>query len=180
MSKTVGSSLREEVLPVKQHPRKSESQQLLSGWKEIASYLGKGVRTAQRYELLLGLPVRRPAGKPSGSVIATTAELDAWVKASPIREIFHLRNPQFDNTSETVALKNRVKEMATLRDQMLELRNEMRRSVSLLHNSICELQGTLNTRPLQDFSLCSADERRSLEQSDWETKRLTPKYPKAS
>ena len=55
----------------------------LSGWKEIANYLGKGVRTVQRYERELRLPVHRPNGKSAGSVIATKAELDSWVNASP-------------------------------------------------------------------------------------------------
>ena len=58
--------------------------EILSGWKEIAVHLGKGVRTVQRYERKLGLPIRRPSGKSIGSVIATVAELDAWITASPI------------------------------------------------------------------------------------------------
>jgi len=53
--------------------------EILSGWKEIANYLGKGVRTVQRYERDLGLPVHRLAGKPAGYVIATKSELDEWV-----------------------------------------------------------------------------------------------------
>ncbi len=31
---------------------------VLNSWKEIACYLGRGVRTVQRYERDLGLPVR--------------------------------------------------------------------------------------------------------------------------
>jgi hypothetical protein len=57
---------------------------VLSGWKDIANYLGKGVRTAQRYERELRLPVRRPAGKSRGSVLATRADLDEWVSQSPM------------------------------------------------------------------------------------------------
>ena len=30
--------------------------EIFSGWKDIANYLGKGVRTIQRYERELGLP----------------------------------------------------------------------------------------------------------------------------
>ena len=59
--------------------------QILSGWKEIASYLGKGVRTIQRYERELRLPVYRPAGKSSSSVIALKTELDRWVKGVPVQ-----------------------------------------------------------------------------------------------
>lgn len=64
----------------------ASQHEILSGWKEIAGYLGIGVRTAQRYESQLALPIRRPAGKPRMSVLATRAELDAWVEAMPIRD----------------------------------------------------------------------------------------------
>jgi len=60
--------------------------QFLSGWKQIANYLGMGVRTVQRYEREQGLPIHRPAGKSSGSVVASKAELDRWVTAGPVPE----------------------------------------------------------------------------------------------
>jgi hypothetical protein len=53
--------------------------EILSGWKEIANYLSKGVRTVQRYERDMGLPIHRPAAKSSASVVATKTELDEWV-----------------------------------------------------------------------------------------------------
>ncbi len=53
---------------------------VLSSWKEIAAYLGKGVRTVQRWERDLGLPVRRPVDQSDRVVIALPAELDAWVR----------------------------------------------------------------------------------------------------
>src|SRR5262249_18310689 len=52
--------------------------QVLNSWKEIAQYLGRGIRTVQRWERKLGLPVRRPRGKKRSAVIALPAELDAW------------------------------------------------------------------------------------------------------
>lgn len=57
----------------------------LSGWKEIANYMNKGVRTVQRYERELSLPVRRISRKGTGSVIATRADLDRWLSGSPPR-----------------------------------------------------------------------------------------------
>jgi phage terminase Nu1 subunit (DNA packaging protein) len=57
---------------------------VLSGWKEIAKYLGRGVRTAQRWEPL-GLPVHRPTGKGRSAVTALAHELDAWVETTPKR-----------------------------------------------------------------------------------------------
>src|SRR5262252_146292 len=38
------------------------SSEIMSGWKDIANYLGKGVRTLQRYEREGALPVK---GKPN-------------------------------------------------------------------------------------------------------------------
>lgn len=64
---------------------------ILSGWKQIANYLGTGIRTAQRYEIELQLPVRRPSSRrrSRGPVMATRVELDAWVNAMPLRERIH-------------------------------------------------------------------------------------------
>lgn len=53
---------------------------VLSSWKEIAAYLGRSVRTVQRMEAELGLPVRRPKGHARSSVMAISQELDAWLK----------------------------------------------------------------------------------------------------
>ena len=52
---------------------------VLGSWKEIACYLGKGVRTVQRWERQLGLPVRRPNMAAKGVVCASPEELDQWL-----------------------------------------------------------------------------------------------------
>jgi predicted DNA-binding transcriptional regulator AlpA len=51
---------------------------ILSSWKEIAAYVGKGVRTVQRWEHESGFPVRRPRSE-KGAVMAYATEIDAWV-----------------------------------------------------------------------------------------------------
>src|SRR5262249_36132750 len=51
----------------------------LHGWKAIADYLGRDVRTAQRWRDERGMPVHRVPGGKSGSVFADPAELDAWL-----------------------------------------------------------------------------------------------------
>jgi Tol biopolymer transport system component len=50
----------------------------LDSWKEIASHLGRGVRTIQRWEREEGLPVHRLAHAKRGSVYADQGELNAW------------------------------------------------------------------------------------------------------
>src|SRR5438045_8771098 len=115
----------------------SERPQFLSGWKDIANYLEKGVRTVQRYERELGLPVRRPAGKPTGSVVATRAELDAWVAASPIREAFQLTTPGSKASAGTAeSMRARLVEIARSREQILGLRHDVRTSLEILRQSL--------------------------------------------
>jgi hypothetical protein len=59
--------------------------QALTCWKDIARYFGKGVRTVQRWERELGLPVRRPQGPrhnpPKSPVTADPRELEAWLQS---------------------------------------------------------------------------------------------------
>jgi hypothetical protein len=59
---------------------------VLNSWKEIAGYLGRGVRTVQRWERHLGLPVHRPKGKNRSAVLAFPSELDNWLRNTPLRE----------------------------------------------------------------------------------------------
>lgn len=53
--------------------------EILTSWKEIAAYLGKGVRTVQRWEYLFSFPVRRPNGNRN-AVIALVSDIDSWVQ----------------------------------------------------------------------------------------------------
>ncbi len=53
----------------------------LDGWKEIASYLGRSVRTAHRWEKTLALPVRRVEGAKADIVFALRSEIDEWREA---------------------------------------------------------------------------------------------------
>jgi len=62
------------------------SPDILNSWKEIARYLDRGIRTVQRWEGELGLPVRRPHGRGRSAVFAVKSEIDAWLLSRP-REI---------------------------------------------------------------------------------------------
>lgn len=61
-----------------------ETIRILNSWKEIAAHLGRGVRTVQRWEQELGLPIRRPRGKSRSAVLALVADLDEWLLRAPI------------------------------------------------------------------------------------------------
>jgi hypothetical protein len=50
----------------------------LDSWKEIAAYLGRSARCAQRWEKSLGLPVHRIKHAKGCTVYAYVTELDGW------------------------------------------------------------------------------------------------------
>src|SRR5260370_27911634 len=52
----------------------------LDSWGEIASYLGREVRTVQRWERTEGLPVHRHEHLKKPTVYAFAGELDEWFK----------------------------------------------------------------------------------------------------
>ncbi len=53
----------------------------LESWKEIATYLGRDVRTARRWEKNEGLPVQRHFHGQRSTVFAFQREIDAWLAA---------------------------------------------------------------------------------------------------
>jgi hypothetical protein len=55
---------------------------MLNSWKEIASYLDRGVRTVQRWERELQLPVHRIGKGRRSPVYAVTTELNLWLQTT--------------------------------------------------------------------------------------------------
>ena len=88
----------------------------LSSWKEIAHYVGKGVRTVQRWEREAGLPVRRPQGEGKGKVLAFPGEIDGWMHSA------FTRNGD-EGESELSLLRARV-------EQLIAENQELRRDLN--------------------------------------------------
>jgi hypothetical protein len=115
--------------------------EILSGWKDIANYLGRGVRTVQRYERELSLPVRRPAGKSKGSVIARQSELDTWVASSRLTDS---QLPAASVLSGFTSLKNLISEMDDLAERVKRLRLEISAHREMLRESVRRIQREVN------------------------------------
>ncbi|SRR5581483_1518095 len=58
------------------------SPAILNSWKEIASYLDRGVRTVQRWERDYSLPVHRMGNGSRSPVYALAPELNFWLVTS--------------------------------------------------------------------------------------------------
>jgi len=57
---------------------------VLNSWKEIAAYLQRGVRTVQRWERDLHLPVHRIGKGKRSPVFARVSELNFWLNTSEV------------------------------------------------------------------------------------------------
>ena len=89
---------------------------ILSSWKEISRYIGKSVRTVQRWERESQFPVQRPRnGK--GAVLAYADEIDAWVHSHAARPGTTPADP-----SETEQLRDLA---AALQAENQQLRQEL-------------------------------------------------------
>lgn len=85
----------------------------LDTWKEIAVYLGRAVRTAQRWAKLEGLPVHRHFHAKASTIYAFKHEVDAWMqmRRPPVSE----PAPEMEHSQRAAECLNR-KLVATLRE----------------------------------------------------------------
>ena len=125
-------------------PSQSPKSDVLNSWKEIARYLGRGVRTVQRYERELGLPVRRPRGRARSAVIAFTAELDEWLRVTPKHVLWSA--PREPLPAVITALRASVHETAQLRQLCQNLRGTTEEAIRTLMTTLQQ------TRELLQFT----------------------------
>lgn len=108
-------------------PETTSTVMVLNSWKEIASYVGRGVRTVQRWEADLGMPVRRPRAKSRSAVIAMSDEIDQWLRSAPTTElpVMHSKATEtaiFDleqSLAENVSLRHQCRQLSEVNKQVL-------------------------------------------------------------
>lgn len=111
---------------------------VLTSWKDIARYMGKGVRTVQRWEMDFGLPVRRPQGSNKKAVLARPSDLDAWVALRCASRASQLISVGKD-VSGTFYMASLRAEIATSR----QLRQCNRLLLDEMQNELAELRQNL-------------------------------------
>jgi len=94
---------------------------VLNSWKEIAGYMGRGVRTVQRYEREYQLPVRRVRDKAHTSVLALAKELDDWLRLKPLHS---LESSTIDPRSRHL-LEEHKKTISTLESSLLAMNERL-------------------------------------------------------
>src|SRR5215813_4047415 len=126
--------------------------EILNSWKEVAQYLGRGVRTVQRWERELGLPVRRPRGKSRSPIMALREELDSWLNNSPQATNYHANGNEAGSPppeGEFAALSNvsdMILKSRDLRSESRALRAEMCEALNALVANLTLIRGTCRNR----------------------------------
>ena len=78
-----------------QHGRQPSRR--LDSWKEIASFLRRGIRTVQRWEREEGLPVHRLTARKRGSVYADPRRAGRMVGKPPASNLYRRRRTRHDD-----------------------------------------------------------------------------------
>ena len=113
---------------------------VLTCWKDIANYLGKGVRTVQRWEQEFGLPVRRPKGiAHKSAVIAYARDLDAWLESRWSQRTGHHGAHTAGAASNLDDLIRTAQELRNTHDNLMR---ETRVALAALVANCCELTST--------------------------------------
>src|SRR6202051_1218019 len=97
------------IPPDSHRPAPPPNETRLESWGEIASYLRRDVRTVQRWERTLELPVRRLHVGKISSVYAYRSELDKWYleRQPPDEHTEKPKNPDpLTNQAETDSRKD--------------------------------------------------------------------------
>ncbi len=116
---------------------------VLTCWKDIANYMGKGVRTVQRWEQEFGLPVRRPLGSNKKAVLARPSDLDTWVALRCSARVPVPLTPsgkRQDSVIRLAALSAQIQTARQLRDDNRLLLGEVRSALHSLQQQILTLQ----------------------------------------
>lgn len=126
----------------------TENGDILNSWKEIAAYLGRGVRTAQRWEAELHLPVRRPRNKSRSAVMALRTDLDQWIACTPSCEkVGSLpRDPEVAKKILESRLQRLRAEIERAEEDLRQLRLRSRRNESLNEKSTTTQDKVTGTR----------------------------------
>ncbi len=119
---------------------------VFSSWKEIAFFFGKSVRTVQRWERTLALPVIRPENTTGNIILARVADLESWMKQPLIREA-HVRTSDTSQewAQSRLECRRRVERMEALLTDLSRHTERLKRNTSAMSQS-CLRMKALSTR----------------------------------
>ena len=128
------------------------STETLNSWKEIARYLDRGVRTIQRWEHVLGLPVHRIGKGKRSPVYATASELKVWLSTvDPSSKTFPFEAPCIHGVhrQRIQTLRESCRTMRSLSQTMAENSARQRRQATLAREQMVKLRSRISRALVQ-------------------------------
>jgi hypothetical protein len=123
-------------------------KQTLDSWKEIARFLNRGVRTVQRWEQELNLPVHRIGTGKRAPVYCSIPELQFWFLTSDALRPSSLHSkltPEMRNEESALQASHRMRErIRTLTRNIAEASVRQRRYAEALEIRLREVRSRLN------------------------------------
>jgi TolB-like protein len=96
--------------PRSQPPNGRPPEDCLDSWKEIADYLGRQVRTVQRWEKSEGMPIDRHFHGKAGTVKAYKSEIDAWLQQRHALGKDPKEDPKEDSDADSAVAETETKQ----------------------------------------------------------------------
>jgi hypothetical protein len=127
------------------------SPAILNSWKEIATYLGRGVRTVQRWEHELSLPVHRIGNGKRSPVYALIPQLKFWLTTNGTNSVvLPVPNkstlPRIEETKKNSMIKmsrQLIAESQNLIRAVAEASSRQQRKAEILQKRILEMRSRL-------------------------------------
>lgn len=127
------------------------SPAILNSWKEIAAYLGRGVRTVQRWERELRLPVHRIGKGKRSPVYALIPQLKFWLTttstnsvALPLPNIGTLPRLEVTKKNSTINVRHElIRDFQNLVRAVAEASSRQQRQAEILEQRILQMRSRL-------------------------------------
>ena len=127
------------------------SPAILNSWKEIATYLGRGVRTVQRWERDLDLPVHRIGNGKRSPVYALIPQLKFWLTTAGTNSVvLPVPNkgtlPRLEEAKKSSIIKmsrDLIAESQNLVRAVAEASGRQQRQAEILQKRILEMRSRL-------------------------------------
>ncbi len=119
-------------------------QTTLNCWKEIASFLHRGVRTVQRWEHEQGLPVHRVGKGTKAPVVAFSTELQDWLRCRKVKNPLQLDLPSSDERVHVD--KEALERQRELRVTMRTLLGVQRQWITAIRQTVLRTQANSHSQ----------------------------------
>lgn len=118
---------------------------ILNSWKEIADFLQRGVRTVQRWERDLSMPMHRIGSGKRSPVYATIPELKFWMSTAEVDRVqkAQISEPRTKSTRPIQESRRLLAAAHTLAQSLANATARQQRQAEILSAQILRLRSRM-------------------------------------